>query len=124
MLMQAIDRGIKTLWSSTSRTANYTNVIFILRIFSSVEKAMKCVPVIYKCSKCGSIITVYIEGEGTWYGIPSPSDVVKYIGSKCPVCGKPLTTSIDPDKVVVEVRRQVREFGVRKRRGIEIEIKL
>jgi len=81
-------------------------------------------PIIYRCSRCGSIITVYIEGESTWYGIPSPSDVVKYIGSKCPVCGKSLNTDIDPDKVVVEVRRQVREFGVRKRRGVEIEVNL
>jgi DNA-directed RNA polymerase subunit RPC12/RpoP len=82
-------------------------------------------PIVYRCSKCGSIITVYSEGEGTWYGVPSPSDVVKYIGSKCPVCGKPLNTDIDPDKVVIEVRRQVREFSVsRKRRGVEIEVKL
>ncbi len=79
---------------------------------------------IYKCSKCDSIITVYGEGEDTWYGLPSPSGVVKYIGSKCPVCGKPLNINPDPDKVVIEVRRQVRGFDVRKRRGVEIEVKL
>jgi len=42
-------------------------------------------PIIYRCSKRGSIITVY--SEGTWYGTPS-SDIVKYIGDKCPVCGQ------------------------------------
>jgi hypothetical protein len=80
-------------------------------------------PMIYRCSKRGSIITVY--SEGTWYGVPPPSDIVKYIGDKCPVCGKPLNTDVDPDKVVIEVRRQVRISSIRrKRRGVEIEVKL
>jgi DNA-directed RNA polymerase subunit RPC12/RpoP len=82
-------------------------------------------PIIYRCSKCGSIMTVYSEGEGTWYGVPSPSDMVKYIGSKCPVCGKPLNTDVDLDKVIIEVHRQVRLSSIRrKRRGVEIEVKL
>jgi len=39
--------------------------------------------------------------------------------------GKPLNTDIDLDKVVIEVHRQVRIFSIRrKRRGVEIEVKL
>jgi DNA-directed RNA polymerase subunit RPC12/RpoP len=82
-------------------------------------------PIIYRCSKCVSIITVYSGSEGTWYGVPSPSDIVKYIGSKCPVCGKSLNTDVDLDKVVIEVHRQARLSNIRrKRRGEEIEVKL
>jgi phage FluMu protein Com len=81
-------------------------------------------PIIYRHSKCVSIITVYSEGEGMWYGVPPPSDMVKYIDSKCPVCGKTLNTDVDLDKVVIEVRRQVRLSNIRRKRGVEIEVKL
>jgi len=39
--------------------------------------------------------------------------------------GKPLNTDIDLDKVVIKVHRQVRISSIRrKRRGVEIEVKL
>jgi phage FluMu protein Com len=50
--------------------------------------------------------------------------MVKHIDSKCPVCGKTLNTDVDLDKVVIEVRRQVRLSNIRRKRGVEIEVKL
>jgi hypothetical protein len=81
-------------------------------------------PIIYRYFKCVSIITVYSEDEGMWYGVSPPSDIVKYIDSRCPVCGKPLNIDVDLDKVVIEVRRQVRLSSIRRKRGVEIEVKL
>jgi hypothetical protein len=82
--------------------------------------------IVYRYSKCSSIITVYSGDDELLYEIPSSSGVIKkYLGGKCPVCGKLLSTDIILSKIVIEVRRQLREPNIhRKSRGVEIEVRL
>lgn len=82
-------------------------------------------PIVYRCRNCGKIL-VYFETEvipavrgyttktkalvvagqkmNINYGIPTPSELVTILGGRCPYCGKPLNTNIDPFRdIVIEV---------------------
>jgi len=54
----------------------------------------RCVPAIIFIGYAGAVPL-------TNFGVPSPSDVVKFVGDKCPKCGKKLNTDIDPFKDIV-----------------------
>jgi len=60
-------------------------------------------PVVYKCSKCGTPIYVFERVGQDYYGIPSPSELIAKIGAFCPNCGKPISVNINPE--MINIRR-------------------
>jgi DNA-directed RNA polymerase subunit RPC12/RpoP len=63
-------------------------------------------PVIYRCSHCGTIIYRFLRAGQDYFGLPSPSELLARLGSnRCPVCGKPLSTNVELSKIEISVRR-------------------
>ncbi|MCS7367624.1 MAG: DUF572 domain-containing protein [archaeon YNP-WB-062] len=62
-------------------------------------------PVVYKCSKCGTIIYKFMRAGQDYYGIPSPSELMIRVGNACPNCGKPLTNSIELNRISIALRK-------------------
>ena len=78
-------------------------------------------PIVYRCSRCGFILHVFVKVGQNSYGVPTPSELANQYGGVCPRCGKPLNTkpSLDdirvyPDKSrIVEVLEEARRIGLR-----------
>ncbi|MCS7098836.1 MAG: hypothetical protein RMH84_05385 [Sulfolobales archaeon] len=47
-------------------------------------------PVIYRCSSCSYILYEFLKVGQDSYGLPTPSELLARIGSRCPSCGKKL----------------------------------
>ncbi len=47
-------------------------------------------PVIYRCSKCGSILYSFEKVGQDFYGLPTPSELFIKLNGKCPKCHKDL----------------------------------
>ncbi len=75
-------------------------------------------PVVYRCSRCGYILYVFVRVGQNSYGVPTPSELANQYGGVCPRCGKPLNTKpsykdivIEPDgvKKLLEVLKEARK---------------
>lgn len=47
-------------------------------------------PVIYVCRSCGAVLYRFDKVGGDTYGVPTPSEVLRMVGSRCPRCGREL----------------------------------
>ena len=78
-------------------------------------------PIVYRCSRCGFILHVFVKVGQNSYGVPTPSELANQYGGVCPRCGKPLEVkpSLDnirvfPDRSkIVEVAEEARRIGLR-----------
>ncbi len=78
-------------------------------------------PIVYRCSRCGFILHVFVKVGQNSYGVPTPSELANQYGGVCPRCGKPLNLkpSLDdiriyPDKTkIAEVLEEARRIGLR-----------
>jgi len=59
------------------------------------------VPVVYRCSRCGYILDVFVRVGQNSYGVPTPRELASRYGGICPRCGHRLNTSPDPDRDIV-----------------------
>lgn len=60
-------------------------------------------PVVYKCIKCGSIIFAFLRAGQDYYGIPSPSELIVRVGSKCPGCGRELERNVTLSNIDIKI---------------------
>jgi DNA-directed RNA polymerase subunit RPC12/RpoP len=62
-------------------------------------------PVIYRCIGCGEIIYAFLRAGQDYYGIPSPSELLIRIGSKCPRCGRKLDRIIEIARIDIKIAK-------------------
>lgn len=73
-------------------------------------------PVVYRCSRCGCILYVFVFVGQDSYGVPTPTEVIERYGGVCPRCGKELHKPKLHDIVIVPsrfpggVKRMLEEF--------------
>ncbi len=48
-------------------------------------------PVIFRCSACGSVIYVFKRVGQDCFGLPSPTELINRLGGVCPNCGNTLS---------------------------------
>ncbi len=48
-------------------------------------------PVIFRCSSCGSVIYVFKRVGQDCFGLPSPTELINRLGGVCPKCGSALS---------------------------------
>ncbi|MCS7111795.1 MAG: hypothetical protein N3E36_07225 [Sulfolobales archaeon] len=58
-------------------------------------------PIIYKCSKCNSIVYAFIRAGQDYYGVPSPSELIVRVGGICPNCGRNIESKIDLNSIII-----------------------
>ncbi len=61
-------------------------------------------PVVYRCSRCGYILFVFVRVGQNSYGVPTPSELANQYGGVCPMCGKQLNTK--PTLRDIKIREQ------------------
>ena len=74
-------------------------------------------PIVYRCSRCGYLLHVFVKVGQNSYGVPTPSELANQYGGVCPRCGKPLNTKpgiedvrVYPDgRKIVEVLMEARK---------------
>jgi|UniRef100_A0A7J2T9R6 hypothetical protein len=62
-------------------------------------------PVIYKCSNCGTVIYKFMRAGQDYYGVPSPSELMIRVRSTCPNCGKSLSNNIELNHITITLRK-------------------
>jgi DNA-directed RNA polymerase subunit RPC12/RpoP len=81
-------------------------------------------PIVFRCSRCGYILHVFVKVGQNSYGVPTPSELANQYGGVCPRCGKPLNTkpSLDDIKIYTD-RAKVLEVLEEARRTMRISFK-
>ncbi len=66
-------------------------------------------PIIFRCSRCGYVLHVFVRVGQNSYGVPTPSELANQYGGVCPRCGKPLNTkpSVDDIRIYTDLRKFV-----------------
>ncbi len=65
-------------------------------------------PVLFKCSGCGTIIYRFERVGQDCFGLPTPSELLTMFNGRCPACGKKLKLpSIDDIIITGRVRSAV-----------------
>ena len=79
-------------------------------------------PIVYRCSRCGYILHIFVRVGQNSYGVPTPAELANQYGGLCPACNHPLNTKPSIDDVFIDPNgmRRLAETIVEARKTMRI----
>lgn len=56
-------------------------------------------PIIYRCKSCGSVLYVFERVGQDAFGVPTPDELARRYGGRCPFCGRILNRAAKPEDI-------------------------